>query len=764
MPPRLRRDLPPHRFHAGAALLLAGLPLAAEPSATPPPPEPPAPAAGAPLITTRKDELGDLLRAWHAAGTAAGHIGDRYDNRDRGHSELDRRPWPQLGKIEYTAEQKEKRQDWAFCGGLHAGVVFGNSSTSAPARLGGSNARMAYVNPRGLAALLAQYTRNHLYVYPEHQDHDPGHDGHPDGWGDLFPTNTPFVIISQGSSGSDQPFLRAIAATLAAFRPETKQRLVKTGLLMPAVQMIFRSCNRHLQNPAEYRTGKAHPTAFEGGWVDERAMAERAHGIAPDALPPVAMLRVLQEDAPVNGVDFFAPGATERHFDSPFVVARVFRGRHAVHRMTVSAEESFDLDKRPLTFHWAVLRGDAARIRIDRQNAAGSAVAIEVPWHDRRPVFDRSPLASNRVDIGCFVNNGVHDSPPSFVTLCFLDHEARTYDAEGRLLEIGYQAGGTRLEAADWGRLLGLFEEGAGAFPGRLLRSRFTPEERAALRAAAQAKAPLDAAVAAAEARKQAADAARKQAETAETASESTAARKALDDARKALRDFLAAKREGLPAPIETLVLERALGGLMRDPAFFVSRQADLEAFLAAPEGAGRRGALETGLRRTAALGILARTDAGRFALSLLRNAPTRYEQAMLERLHGEILADVLFPGAVKTAFRVHYVPPELAEPPAWRDVYRHDAAGRDLGWTRYYLNGDPPADFTPDGLLVLALDARGRPTRAQTVRYRLEEPKGNVAPPHWRPLLQIPGDEVRHIAYDGEDNSPGRVTRTERP
>src|SRR5204863_8237323 len=92
-------------------------------------------------------------------------------------------------------------------------VTFGNSSTSAPAHLGGSNPRTAYTSARGLDMLYKQYRGNNLYIYPEHRDHDPGpprrmgenkkqsdHDaGHngrgvvrgEEGYGDLYPTNTP---------------------------------------------------------------------------------------------------------------------------------------------------------------------------------------------------------------------------------------------------------------------------------------------------------------------------------------------------------------------------------------------------------------------------------------------------------------------------------------------------------------------------------------------------------------------------------------------
>ena len=93
---------------------------------------------------------------------------------------------------------------------------------------------MAYAHPFGLRFLYAQYTHNNLYIYPTHLDHKPGHNGTPN-HGDLYPTNTPFVLISQGSSGSDQPFMKAVPMAMAAFRPEVKKKLVQCGLLMPAI-------------------------------------------------------------------------------------------------------------------------------------------------------------------------------------------------------------------------------------------------------------------------------------------------------------------------------------------------------------------------------------------------------------------------------------------------------------------------------------------------------------------------------------------------
>ena len=51
---------------------------------------------------------------------------------------------------------------------------------------------------------------------------------------------------------------------LAAFRPEVKKKLTETGLLMPTIQMLWRSTNKQLKDPKEYLTGKAHPAVFEG--------------------------------------------------------------------------------------------------------------------------------------------------------------------------------------------------------------------------------------------------------------------------------------------------------------------------------------------------------------------------------------------------------------------------------------------------------------------------------------------------------------------
>src|SRR5262249_38220536 len=160
----------------------------------------------------------------------------------------------------------------------------------------GSNPRSYYVRPSGIAFLYQQYRANNIYIYPEHRDHDPGHNGPDEGFGDLYPTNTPYLIISQGSSGSDQPFMHSLPLALAAFRPEVKKKLAAAGLLMPTLQMLLRSTNRHLKRVDAYTSAAAHPTVFEGTWVNDLGLVQAAHDIRTGDIPPMVQLKVLEED------------------------------------------------------------------------------------------------------------------------------------------------------------------------------------------------------------------------------------------------------------------------------------------------------------------------------------------------------------------------------------------------------------------------------------------------------------------------------------
>jgi hypothetical protein len=101
-------------------------------------------------ITTVGGPVGDLLKAWWKEGSAAGNVGDYYDNRDGDHSPLNLGLFPQLLAVKYSADDVKQRKHWAAQHVIHPAVVFGNSSTSAPPTLGGSNPRHYYCANGGL--------------------------------------------------------------------------------------------------------------------------------------------------------------------------------------------------------------------------------------------------------------------------------------------------------------------------------------------------------------------------------------------------------------------------------------------------------------------------------------------------------------------------------------------------------------------------------------------------------------------------------------
>lgn len=716
-------------------------------------------------IALKGGEVGDLLREWYSKGTASGNLGDFYDNRDGGHSLLDVAPYPQLRKVDYTQQQIKNRENWGMQGKILPHVVFGNSSTSASPRQGGSIIRGYYAEPRGLEFLFLQYSRNNLYIYPEHQDHDPGRNG-AEGYGDLFPTNTPYLIASQGSSGSDQPFMQAMPYVLAAFRPEVKKRLIQSGLLMPTIQMILRMTNRSIAGAKDYLTGKAHPTVFRGSDIDPRAMVEMAQGIHASSIPPIAILKVIREDTPVNGVDCFEPELTEKLADTPIVVARVFRGSHSLRTMVVSAEGSKDLNNRPLKYHWVVLRGDAAKIGIQYSNPSRSVAEISVPYPDRSPIAKGSPLESNRVDIGIFVHNGAYYSPPAFVTFYALDNEARTYGVTGQPLDIGYGAGTSSISVSDWNLFFNILQGPSSPWPRELLRSQFASEEIAAVSGIWEEFGKTHATLLEAQKNQEAANAAQARAgETVtvlrtrraaaeknlrgpksedagndlavlseeldravqardEMTARAAAAHKAVRDAQNSETKLLEKKIPALGCGVAEFVRKR-LDALRQNPDFW-SENATAIARLCDSAGKGALEALREIQKTLVLFGVAEDRDGSMFRLKPVREGGdplaarlTRYEKGMIERLNAVVLSRIVFPGFLQSEWQENFVDQRITSIKGWRDVYRYAPDGTPLGWRRYQAGG--VSEYNAEGLLVLDSDPQGRCKRARAVRYELE-------------------------------------------
>lgn len=380
------------------------------------------------------NRISELLNSWHSKGEAAGNLGDLYDNRDNGHSQLSKKLFPQMSHIEYSSDARAAKVHYGPNSNLlFNAITIGNSST---ALTGGprwrSQARHVLTTPELVARAYQQYNNNHLYFYPEHRDHDTEH-------GDLFPANTPYMIVSQGSSSSDRPFLRAASAILAALKPQVKAYLRSKRLVMPTVQMIFRSNMATVRIAKDYLSARAHPSVFQSKHINLEKMIRAARDLVADEVPPQVILSVLQESRPQPGLDYFGPTkADEVLFNTPGAVARVVRSTAFERRMIVSAEKTTDPNGKPLKFTWSILRGEASKVHITPMSEDGSKVEIKVSWHERKLVPGQRKLTTNRVEIAVFADNGAHYSAPAFISLYYPPDQKRRYSPSGQLLEIDY--------------------------------------------------------------------------------------------------------------------------------------------------------------------------------------------------------------------------------------------------------------------------------------------------------------------------------------
>ena len=629
----------------------------------------------------------------------AGNAGDYYLNLDNGHSTINIKKFPQLGSAlaEGRLASGEEYSQYQH-------VIVGNASLGTLTDSRGRNIRGSLINnyytspnksPNNNAErLYSHYRNNVMLVFPAVACYGPGVNGFP-GYGDYFPANTAYTLGSVGISGSDKAFVKAWIHTLASFQPLVKKKLKEEGLLMPTIQMIFRMSNSNIASPGEYLTGKAHPPAFYGGHIDVLKMCGSAATMTADVLPPMVQLNIVEESLPILGVDFFDPRfAGDKIFDTPAAFARAFRGNDQVKTLTVSADYSYDVNNLPITFHWTVLRGDPDKIKIIPQNHKNSVVSIHVPYFEKYkdPYYG---LYTNRVEIGVFVNNGVYFSAPGFITVLTFADEMRTYDDHGRIIEIGYNVGDSKIG----------YDTGDEGIPFNVFGSKYDIKDWKAL---FETMSTSDTNTLASELfwtrlgekHRPTFDHCREQLETIHERM-----KKAEEDPAVAKDTIKAAKQEAYTLLVTTglhdghsikQLIENVLNTIKNDHKLYENHQVEIHRLVDKLTKSKPKNTFLKSRQRLIKLGILVDRGDGSFGLHSIVDGPstvesrlTKYERNQLEWFNITLMSQILYPQFMDKRFRVNSADVRLSTPKSWfRDTYDYNKNGELAGWTRYATDG----------------------------------------------------------------------------
>jgi hypothetical protein len=377
------------------------------------------------------------INAWLHDGTASGCAGLLYANRDNNTQPLSVALYPGLLRLAYSQEMIDRRLHiglpntlFALENGISLTPVIGHSSMGyLNSPYWRSQPRAICGDPRQMALQSLFLLGNQLFFYPVYGDFDPVS-------GDLFPANSPYSFAVAGSNNAEQPFVAAALAALAAFRPETRADLTRTGLLMPTLQMLFRASQRTVKTRQDYLSGFAHPPAFQAENLDTARLVRMAHTLATNDVPPLVILTVLRENQMIPDRDFFDIIRTEQQFDSPLAVARVFRGAPRTRTLEVRAQ----CKRTDAKLHWVVLQGDTKKITFTPCPTNNAVMTLTVAHHQpfSTPLGNGKTIMTSRVDIGVIAETEAGFSLPSFISFCFLGNERRAYSDDGRILSIDY--------------------------------------------------------------------------------------------------------------------------------------------------------------------------------------------------------------------------------------------------------------------------------------------------------------------------------------
>lgn len=332
-----------------------------------------------------------------------GNKGDLYVNRDRGHSTLAAKGFPGLTVVHMGSEARAKGADIDYPNTAFPYPVFGNCSRallSGPAWRSLPRSMMTGQAFR-LKTMSHFYLSNQIWVFPAAHDFPPlGR------FGDVFASQTPYWIVTQGRSWSDQYYLRAALEASRSMPAEVKKDVVSRGLLAPTIQAIMRKSLPGVADETDYLTPRAHPTAFPTNGLDMAKLKRLAGALAVDTVPPVVKIKgvAIGQSKPGEA----ASQMSELTYVSPCAWAFVLRKPELQRTFVIGATGA---EK----YAFAAVHGAEGAAKIERLGPSAARITLE-----------KSLITpTNRVDIAVFGKGSKTGwGAPAFVSFAVLDPAA----------------------------------------------------------------------------------------------------------------------------------------------------------------------------------------------------------------------------------------------------------------------------------------------------------------------------------------------------
>ena len=338
-----------------------------------------------------------------APGAGGGNAGDLYMNRDGGHSRLVVTNYPGLTEVKLDQVGRERHMDLDFPNIKFPYPVFGNCSRAYLHEVFWRSMPRAMMtsDTRRLRTMSSLYLSNQIWVFPANADYPPVGTN-----GDVFASVTPYWLVTQGRSWSDQYYLRVALEASRSMKPETKSDVVARRLLAPTIMTLIRKSLKGVDGEDAYLTEKAHPTCMPANGHDMARLKKLASELEPRSVPP--LVRIARMGAPVKE----KPKFPEITYVTPFAAAVVLR--------------SMD-DERTFDFAFEGAPEIVCRIVHD---PAGAAKIAEQKGGAVRLVIDRTKLRGTaRVDLAAFGRSpGTGWGAPAYVSFAVVDADAPYYD------------------------------------------------------------------------------------------------------------------------------------------------------------------------------------------------------------------------------------------------------------------------------------------------------------------------------------------------